>query len=272
MIPIQKEIRSLGSPEKAVLSARFFKTGKGQYGEGDVFLGLTVPQSRVIAKRYSELSFSDIEILLASKYHEERLIGLLILVWQFQSGDIKTRKSVFDFYLAHLDHINNWDLVDGSADKIVGAYLFEVLGGKSGVYFSKQKGNFFPCLSSEHGQQKKIRFCFEDPVNVLLQLIFSKNLWERRVAMVSTFWFIKNGDASLAFHLAEKLFDDDEDLMHKSGGWMLREAGKRISRKELALFLEKNVTRMPRTMLRYAIEHFPEKERKQWLSLKKKNG
>ena len=231
MIFPQKEIRLLRNPAKATVLARFFKTGKGQYGEGDVFLGLTVPQSRVVAKKYHTLSFENIEILLASKYHEERLVALLILVAEFQVGDEKQKKQIFDFYLAHLDRVNNWDLVDLSADKIVGTYLL----GKS--------------------------------TKVLDKLIISKKLWERRVAMVAIFAFIKNGDASVTFRLAEKLLHDKEDLMHKATGWMLREAGKRVSKKGLELFLKKNAMRMPRTMLRYAIERFPEKERKQWLSI-----
>ncbi len=156
MLSIQKEIRSFRSVEKARGSARFFKIGKGEYGEGDVFLGLTVPQSRGIAKKYGRLSFEDIEKLLTSKYHEERLVGLLILVGRFQSGGDVEKKKTFDFYLTHLDRVNNWDLVDMSAYKIVGEYLFEISNGKSDIFFSKRKSNFFPCLSSEHGQRKKI--------------------------------------------------------------------------------------------------------------------
>ncbi|MBP7822395.1 MAG: DNA alkylation repair protein [Candidatus Moranbacteria bacterium] len=239
MILIQKEIRSFRSVERARGSARFFKTGEGEYGEGDAFLGLTVPQSRVIARKYEELSFENIEILLASKYHEERLIGLLILVERFQSGDKKMQKDIFDFYLTHLDRVNNWDLVDVSAYKIVGEYL----------------------LSHP-----------ESPLRMLDRLIASGVLWERRVAIVASFAFIKKGDSSLTFYLSEKLFDDTEDLMHKATGWMLREVGKRVSRDSLVKFLKKNKEKMPRTMLRYAIEHFSEKERKEWLSLKKKNG
>lgn len=239
MLSIQKEIRSFGSVEKALGSARFFKTGKGEYGVGDVFLGLTVPQSRSIAKKYQELSFEDIEKLLTSKYHEERLVGLLILIGQFQSGNDTARKNAFDFYLTHLDRVNNWDLVDVSAYKIVGEYL----------------------LSHP-----------ESTLRILDRLIASEVLWERRVAIVASFAFIRKGDASLTFRLAEKLFNDQEDLMHKAAGWMLREAGKHVSRGGLVRFLKKNKERMPRTMLRYAIEHFSEKERKEWLSFKRKNG
>lgn len=217
------------------MSASFFKTGKGEYGEGDVFLGLTVPQSRSIVKKHGTLPLSSIEVLLASKYHEERLIGLFFLVSQFEVGSMIDRKIIFDFYLAHLDRVNNWDLVDLSASQIVGAHLF-----------SKS-------------------------TNVLDRFILSKNLWERRVAMVASFVFIKRGDASLTFRLAEKLLGDREDLIQKATGWMLREVGKRVSRKELELFLEKNVLVMPRTMLRYAIEHFSETDRKKWLAVGKKN-
>lgn len=235
MILIQKEIRLLGNPAKAKVLASFFKTGRGEYGEGDVFLGLTVPQSRNIAKEHTNLSFENIEKLLMSKYHEERLVGLLILVGQFQSGSDEVKKAVFDFYLTHLDFVNNWDLVDLSAYKIVGAYLFE--------------------------QRKKIP----------QKLIFSKSLWERRVAMVATFAFLERGIASETFRVAKRLLFDREDLIHKAAGWMLREAGKRVSRDGLAKFLKKNKERMPRTMLRYAIERFPEKERKAWL-VRKRNG
>ena len=217
------------------MSASFFKTGKGQYGEGDVFLGLAAPQARIIAKRHGALSFVGIDTLLASRYHEERLIGLFILIDRFRSGSEKVRKKIFDFYLAHLDRVNNWDLVDISAHKIVGAYLL----GK--------------------------------PTEILDRMIESGKLWERRVAMVASLAFMIHKDASLVFRLAEKLFDDKEDLMQKAAGWMLREAGKRVSRKELELFLEKNVLVMPRTMLRYATEHFSEIERTKWLSVGKKN-
>ncbi len=231
MIAPQKTIRLLAHPKKAMHASRFFKTGKGEYGEGDVFLGLTVPESRTIAKQYRDLSLSDIEILLQSKYHEERLVALIILVERFRSGNSRERKIIFDFYSAHLDRVNNWDLVDISADKIVGAYLF----GKS--------------------------------TRQLNRWIRSDILWERRVAMVASFWFIKEGNATLSFHLAEQLLNDKEDLMHKAAGWMLREAGKRVSKIALVKFLEKNARKMPRTMLRYAIEHFPAPERRRFLSL-----
>ncbi len=234
MIPIQKEIRLLNNPAKARVLAGFFKTGEGEYGEGDVFLGLTVPQSRGIAKKYRGLSFENIEKLLASKYHEERLIAILILVEQFQAGDGVVQKEVFDFYIAHSNRVNNWDLVDLSAYKIIGDFLFE--------------------------RRKKIPE----------KLICSKNLWERRMAIVATFAFLKRGTASETFRVAKRFLSDREDLMHKATGWMLREVGKRVSRDRLIMFLKKNGEKMPRTMLRYAIEHFPDKERKAWLTLKRK--
>lgn len=234
MIPIQKEIRSRAYPEKAKILAGFFKTGEGEYGEGDFFLGLTVPQSRSIAKSYQQLSFPDIEVLFASKYHEERLVALLVLVGQFQAGDNKQRQLIYNFYLAHFNRINNWDLIDLSADKIVGMYLFE--------------------------QGKKVP----------QKLIRSKNLWERRAAIVATFAFIKRGDASETFRVIECMFHDTEDLIQKASGWMLREAGKRVSRRDLIVFLKKNGALMPRTMLRYAIEHFSPEERRKWLSVRRK--
>lgn len=236
LLSIQREMRLVGSAERALLSLRFFKTGKGEYGEGDLFLGLTVPESRKISKKYADLSFRDIKILLLSKYHEERLAALLILIGQFQKGDEHMRKKIFDFYRAHFDRVNNWDLVDVSADKIVGAYLFS--------------------------RPRKERIFLYD-------LIASDSLWERRIAMVSSLWFTRHNNTSLAFSLAAKLLSDTEDLMQKAAGWMLREAG-RVSREELVVFLGKYAGAMPRTMLRYALEHFPEKERKQWLSFGKK--
>jgi 3-methyladenine DNA glycosylase AlkD len=235
MLSLQKEIRSLGDAERARMSASFFKTGKDEYGEGDVFLGLSVPQSRSIVKKYGSIPFASIEVLLASKYHEERLIGLLFLVSRFEAGGEAERKMIFDFYLAHIDRVNNWDLVDLSAPQIVGAYLF----GKSTASLDR--------------------------------LIISENLWKRRVAMVSSFWFLKHGEAGVTLRLAERLLDDPEDLMHKAAGWMLREMGKRVSRKELESFLKRYADRMPRTMLRYAIEHFSETERQVWLAVRRKN-
>lgn len=228
MPAINKEIKSFANPGKAEILQSFFKTGKGQYGEGDVFLGLTVGQSRAIAKKFVGISFSEIEPLLASGIHEERLVGLLILVQKFGKADVRGQKEVFDFFLGHTAGVNNWDLVDLSAHKIVGEYLFN------------------------------------RPKKVLFKLAKSKDLWEKRIAIISTFAFIKKGSFDETLEISEVLLKDKHDLIHKAVGWMLREVGKR----DLAVeekFLKKHYREMPRTMLRYAIEKFPEKKRQAYL-------
>jgi len=231
---IQKEIRQLANPEKAKILMGFFKTGKGQYGEGDKFLGITVPQTRALVKKYQRLPLEQTLQLLESSFHEERLFALLMMVAQFEKGDEKMRKKIFQAYLKKTKRINNWDLVDLSADKIVGAYL----AGK--------------------------------PKDLLFKLAGSKILWERRIAMLATFHEIKNGRSETALAIAEKLLNDKEDLMHKAVGWMLREVGKRCSQKKEEVFLKKYATVMPRTMLRYAIERFEEGKRLKYLHFYKK--
>ena len=227
---IQKDIKQIENPEKAKILSRFFKTGKGEYGEGDQFLGLTVPESRKIAVKYKDLPFSETGKLLVSKIHEHRLIALLILVNNFKTGDATGQKEIYKFYLGHTKYINNWDLVDLSADKIVGAYLL-------------------------HRPRKN-----------LYTLARSQNLWERRIAMISTYQFIKEKkEYKDTFQIAEILLLDKHDLIQKAVGWMLREVGKRASKEALVKFLSKNYKRMPRTMLRYSIEHFPEKERRGYI-------
>lgn len=252
---LHTDIKKLASPEKAKIYQRFFKTGKGEYGEGDVFLGITVPQSRNLAKKYQNISFSDITKLLHSKYHEERLIALLILVHNFtlsfhsQGGRLKQRgshdslgvqkrKQIFDFYLANTKYINNWDLVDLSAHKIVGAY---------------------------HWHENKPLGLATIQLPTLNSLARSKNLWERRIAMISTFYFIGKGEFDLALHIAEMLVHDKHDLIHKAVGWMLREIGKRDQEIE-EIFLRKHYKNMPRTMLRYAIEKFSAQKRAFYLT------
>lgn len=231
---LQKDLRARASKEKARVLAGFFKTKKGEYGAGDVFLGVTVPQSRIVARRYQTLSFPEIKNLLDSPMHEERLVALLILVEQYKKGDALLREKVFEFYVENLVRANNWDLVDLSADKILGAHLF--------------------CAP------KKMR-------TLLLNLASSQNLWERRSAIVATFYFIKQGEFALTLSIAKLLLKDDHDLIHKAVGWMLREVGKR-NLETLEHFLRENnrYKKMPRTMLRYAIEHFPEQKRKRYLS------
>jgi len=232
---ILKEIISYRNKDKDAILSRFFKTGKGEYGEGDKFLGITVPVSRQITKKYSNLSFLEIERLLKNEYHEVRLVALLILVHQYKKSKEKSqKKKIIDFYLKNTKYINNWDLVDLSAHYTVGNYLI-------------RNGN------------KKI----------LEKLAKSKNIWERRIAIISTFAFIYNNEYEWTFNIVDMLMKDNHDLIHKACGWMLREVGKRVSEKKLMGYLDANNTKMPRTMLRYAIERLPEEKRLYYLNLNK---
>jgi 3-methyladenine DNA glycosylase AlkD len=229
---VTKAIQGLASPTQARHLQRFFKTSKGEYGYGDVFLGVTVPQIRKISNEYRDLTLPQIDKLMASKFHEVRFCGLVILTLQFKSSsDSIVHKKIFDFYLKQVkaERVNNWDLVDVSAP-IIGQYL---IGSRS----SNQ---------------------------LLVRLARSKSLWQRRVAIVFTFAFIRQGIPQPTLLVAQELLRDEQDLIHKATGWMLREMGKR-NPIELRRFLEKNVSVMPRTMLRYAIEKFSESERKKWL-------
>ncbi len=227
---IVREIKNLKNPEKAKILSRFFKTGKGEYGEGDKFLGITVPlQRQLVGKYFEKLSLTEIASLLESSYHEERLIALLILVKKFENGSEKEKKKICQLYLKNIKQINNWDLVDLSAPNILGSFLL-----------------------------KKDR-------KILYKLARSKNIWERRIAIISTFEFIKNGEYKDTFELIALLLEDKEDLIHKACGWMLREVGKKCNEKTEENFLDKYYQQMPRTMLRYAIERFPENKRKKYL-------
>lgn len=226
---LKREVESLKDLEKARLLQRFFKTGKGEYGEGDVFYGLTVPQSRKIVNKYKELGLDEVIDLLHSRVHEERLIALLILVSKYQKGDFTLKKKIFDVYLKNTKWINNWDLVDLSAHKIVGDYLVD------------------------------------KDIDILKKLACSNLLWERRIAIISTFAFINIGSSKETMEIAKLLVADKHDLIHKAVGWALREVGKRVSVDDEKKFLDKYKNTMPRTMLRYAIEKFPEKERKSYL-------
>lgn len=228
---LSQEVKHLSNKTRAANCARYFKTGPGQYGEGDVFAGLTVPMCREIAKDFLSLPLTEIKKLLDSQIHEERLIALLILVARFKKAAPAEQKQIFNFYLKQTARINNWDLVDLSAHKIVGEYLY---------------------LSSQ-------------PLTLLDKLVLSKNLWERRIAVLATFAFINHGDGRPALRLAKALLNDTHDLMHKAVGWMLRELGKRVSEKDLLGFLDMYAATMPRTMLRYAIERLPEKQKKYYL-------
>ena len=225
---ITKRLKALGNKEHAAVSQRFFKTGPGEYGEGDIFLGIKVPVLRKLAKEYIDLPLGDIKKILMSKYHEERLLSLLIMVRQFAGGDQNKKKRIYQLYLKNTAFINNWDLVDTSAHYIVGPYL---------KYRSRAP---------------------------LYKLAKSINLWERRIAIMSTFYYIKNDEFADTLKIAGILLRDPEDLIHKAVGWMLREVGKR-SLKEEEAFLKTHYQEMPRTMLRYAIEKFPEPKRKRYL-------
>jgi len=222
-------VRSEADPAKAVVLKGFFKTGKGDYGEGDRFMGLTVPISRRIANKFAALRVVDIQKLLTSSIHEERLIALLMMVERFDKGNEKVKRDIYTLYIASTTRINNWDLVDLSADKIVGRYLFN------------------------HSRQK------------LFTLARSKNIWERRIAIIATFYFIKQNDFETTVAIIKLLLNDRHDLIHKSMGWMLREIGKRSS-PVLRQFLNEYKEILPRTTVRYAIERFPEKERKKYLA------
>jgi len=232
---LEKVLKQNSDKEKAQLLQRFFKTGVGQYGEGDVFLGIVVPKSRQIAKQFSSISFEEIQYLLNSEIHEKRLIALLILIEQYNNKPFKQKvskpnqKIIFDFYLKNTKNINNWDLVDLSAPNIVGDFLLN--------------------------KNRK----------VLYKLAKSKNLWEKRIAVISTFKFIRQDDFKDSLKISEILLKDKHDLIHKAVGWMLREIGKRNQKVE-EKFLKKYYKKIPRTTLRYAIERFEEVKRKKYLA------
>jgi 3-methyladenine DNA glycosylase AlkD len=226
------ELKALANPSRAFGLQKFFQTAKGQYGEGDIFLGLTVPEVRKVAAKNKNLTFPEIEKLTSSKFHEFRLCGLVILTLQFKSSkEPLERQKIFNFYMkqAKAGYINNWDLVDVSAP-IIGAYLVS---------------------------QK-------DPYPFLEKLSRSKSLWDRRLAIIFTFAFIRAGELDPTIEISQRLLNDDHDLIHKAVGWMLREVGKRDIQ-ILRAFLNENAQEMPRTMLRYAIEKLSETERRKWL-------
>ena len=225
---IQKKLKGLGKKEKAKKHQRFFKTGPGEYGEGDVFIGVTVPELRKLAKEYKTIGINEIKQLLKSEIHEERLLSLFLLIHRYSKGDEPEKKRIYELYLKNTKFINNWDLVDSSAGHIVGAFLFD--------------------------KSKK----------PLYDLVKSNNLWERRISIISTFYFIKRNQFSDTLKISKILLSDKEDLIHKAVGWMLREIGKRNMSIEED-FLKKHYKNMPRTMLRYAIEKFPESKRQRYL-------
>jgi len=231
---IRAALREHADDSHAKTLQRFFKTGTGQYGEGDGFIGVRVPATRRVAKKYQDLSLPDALTLLKSPIHEERLLALIILVHKYRKGSPVEQAEIYLEYLSNTNYVNNWDLVDSSAEHIVGAHL-----------------------------KNRRR-------STLYALANSNCLWERRIAIMSTFHFIKNNDFDETLKLAEMLIADDEDLIHKAVGWMLREVGKRDQETE-ETFLRKYHQQMPRTMLRYAIEKFPENIRQQYLKGTVKN-
>jgi 3-methyladenine DNA glycosylase AlkD len=225
---IKKELRKYGSIKQAKVLSGFFKTGKGEYGENDKFLGVKVPIQRKIAKKYKEISLRDVEKLLQSEWHEERLTAIHILNYKYNSSEKEEKKKIFNLYFKNIKHINNWDLVDSSAPCFVGHYLFN--GDK----------------------------------DILYKLVKSKNLWERRISIIATYYFIRQRQFEDTLKLAKILLEDNHDIIQKAVGWMLREVGNRHLPTE-EKFLLKYYNKMPRTMLRYAIEKFPEKKRKDYL-------
>lgn len=244
---ILKEIESNRNSEKAKILARFFKTGKGQYGEEDLFLGIVVPISRKIAKKYTDISFTEVEKLIKNKYHEVRLVALLILVSKYQylsrqgqAENLVEQERIVDFYLKHTKYINNWDLVDLSAHYILGDYLYQ------------------------RTAQKK-----DSRKTILLKLAKSKNLWERRIAIISTFAFLYNGESKWTIEIVKILMKDKHDLIHKACGWMIREVGKKVSEEKLVSFLNLYSSKMPRTMLRYAIERLNISKKRYYMDKKK---
>ena len=226
---LKSELKKLADPKRAEVSRWFFKTGKGQYGAGDMFLGLASDEIRQIAKKYSDISLADVRNLLNSRIHEERAAALRVLVIKYgQAGDGETKKRLVNFYLKNAKRVNNWDLVDMSAPNILGDYLSD------------------------------------KPRKILYRLAKSKNLWEKRIVIISTLAFIRNKEFADTLKISEILLHDKHDLIHKAVGWMLREAGKR-DEAVLRSFLNKHCKIMPRTMLRYAIEKLSEKQRKAYL-------
>ena len=225
----REEIRALANKEIAQHSLRFFKTDKGEYGHGDIFLGIRAPKIRLIAKKHIDISITDMKTLIQSKYHEERFLGLIILVNKYaKTKDKKNRNQLYKIYVSSFKYINNWNLVDVTCPHVTGKHLID-----------------------------KDR-------TILYKWAKSEDLWTKRIAMISTFYFIRKNDLEDIFKIAEILLHDEHDLIHKAVGWMLREAGKRDLKRE-ETFLKKYYKTMPRTMLRYSIEKFPETKRQKYL-------
>jgi 3-methyladenine DNA glycosylase AlkD len=229
---VQKALKTFATPERASACSRYFKTGRGEYGEGDCFIGVTVPDMRKVARTFQGLPRNELAVLLGSPIHEDRLTALIILTYQYERADESERATITRFYRTHLDAVNNWDLVDLSSHKVLGEQV-AAYGGEDALY----------------------------------RLAKSHSLWRRRVAIVSTFAYLRRGEVRHSCALVELLLNDKEDLIHKAAGWVLREMGK-VDKQALVQFLGDHAPEMPRTMLRYAIERFPEQERKKWLTVR----
>lgn len=233
-----KELDQFASPIRAQHATRFFKTGKGQYGEGDVFIGPSMPEQRRVAGAYKTLPPPEVQLLLDSKVHEHRMVGLLILTMQYSKADAKSRQAIYDRYLTNvrMGRVNNWDLIDVTAPLIIGEHLAD-----------RTRADLY-------------------------KLAVSPELWQRRTAILSTFAFIKRGDPLTTLELAEILLQDKEDLIQKAVGWMLRETGKRCDVAILTQFLDEHAAVMPRTALRYAIERLPDEQKRHYMHLKSSPG
>lgn len=231
---VQSALRKHIDPDKAAFYPYFFKTGPGQYAEGDKFLGITVPHTRAVIKDFRDLPLIEVIKLLVSEWHEDRLAALFILDWQFAHADADRQQEIYDVYISHTMHINNWDLVDQSAHLIVGPYL--------------------------DGRPEKMR--------TLEALAESDLLWERRIAVLATYHYIRKGRADEAIDIINILINDKHDLIHKACGWMLREIGKRVDHDILITYLDEHAHEMPRTMLRYAIEHLSPATRQKYMTQK----
>ncbi len=227
---IKQELQKSANLEKAKIYMRFFKTGPKQYGEGDQFLGLTMPEQRVIAKKYINISLEVLQELITSSYHEHRMTALIILTYKYKKADEDTKKEIYDFYIKNYNSINSWDLVDVTAPHIVGEYLLDRKSRK----------------------------------RILYEFATSDHLWKKRIAIISTFTFIRNNDFQDTINISEILLQDKHDLIHKAVGWMLREMGKK-DEKQLINFLDKHYKIMPRTMLRYSLEKLSEEQRKHYM-------
>lgn len=233
ILMIKKELNLKSNKEKALILQKFFKTGIGEYGEKDIFIGVSVPEIRKISKKFQSLSYDKIIILLNSKIHEERMAALFIMINRYKKKNSSEKKKIFEIYLKNINNINNWDLVDVSCSHIIGNYLID------------------------------------KPRDILYDFADSNNLWKKRISIVSTLTFIKNNDYCDTLKISKKLLKDNHDLIHKACGWMLREVGKRDLEK-LENFLDLNYNEIPRTMLRYSIEKFSDNKRKYYLYLKNK--